>query len=169
MPLGPWRKKNKPAKEHLVDNEELSCGHAGAATLSKTAPTGAGLPPPPVSLRPKLVFHTQLAHGSSTGRVEGFTNVKELYAKIAEAFKIAPPEVSAYAGARRWVVMRSRVERMRPKEGDTRGSSGRNELPPRGVWASPFRDGVRSSVAPGGAGRGGWGHRVRMPPGRLSW
>lgn len=94
MPLGPWRKKNKPTKEHLVDNEELSGGHAGAGTLDKSAPNRAGLPPPPANLRPKLVFHTQLAHGSPTGRIEGFTNVKELYAKIAEAFKINPPEVS---------------------------------------------------------------------------
>uniref|UniRef100_H3CKV4 GIPC PDZ domain containing family, member 2 n=2 Tax=Tetraodon nigroviridis TaxID=99883 RepID=H3CKV4_TETNG len=93
MPLGPWRKKNKPTKEHLVDNEELSGGHAGAGTLSKSATNRAGLPPLPVNQRPKLVFHTQLAHGSPTGRIEGFTNVKELYAKIAEAFKISPPEI----------------------------------------------------------------------------
>lgn len=93
MPLGPWRKKNKPTKEHLVENEEVSGGHAGAGTLTKPAVNGAGLPPPPANLRPKLVFHTQLAHGSPTGRIEGFTNVKELYAKIAEAFNISPPEV----------------------------------------------------------------------------
>lgn len=94
MPLGPWRKKNKPTKEHLVENEELSGGQAGAGTLSKSAMNRAGLPPPPANLRPKLVFHTQLAHGSPTGRIEGFANVKELYARIAEAFKINPPEVS---------------------------------------------------------------------------
>ncbi|ERE72324.1 PDZ domain-containing protein GIPC3-like protein [Cricetulus griseus] len=34
-----------------------------------------------------------LAHGSPTGRIEGFTNVRELYAKIAEAFGIAPTEI----------------------------------------------------------------------------
>ncbi|NXE43336.1 GIPC3 protein, partial [Ptilorrhoa leucosticta] len=43
--------------------------------------------------RPRLVFHTQLAHGSPTGRIEGFTNVKELYAKIAEVFDISPTEI----------------------------------------------------------------------------
>lgn len=97
MPLGPWRKKNKSTKEHLVENEEVSGGHAGAASLSnKSAVNGAGLPPPPANLRPKLVFHTQLAHGSPTGRIEGFTNVKELYGKIAEAFNISPPEVRAH-------------------------------------------------------------------------
>lgn len=76
-----------------MDNEEVSGGHAGAGSLSKSAVNGAGLPPPPANLRPKLVFHTQLAHGSPTGRIEGFTNVKELYAKIAEAFNISPPEI----------------------------------------------------------------------------
>ncbi|NWY06685.1 GIPC3 protein, partial [Nothoprocta ornata] len=40
-----------------------------------------------------LVFHTQLAHGSPTGRIEGFTNVRELYAKIAEVFGISPTEI----------------------------------------------------------------------------
>uniref|UniRef100_A0A3B3VWV8 GIPC1-3 GH1 domain-containing protein n=1 Tax=Poecilia latipinna TaxID=48699 RepID=A0A3B3VWV8_9TELE len=94
MPYGPWKKKNKATKEHLVENEELSGGHAGAGSLGKSAVNGAGLPPPPASLRPKLVFHTQLAHGSPTGRIEGFTNVKELYGKIAEAFNISPPDVS---------------------------------------------------------------------------
>ncbi|XP_015440591.1 PDZ domain-containing protein GIPC3 [Pteropus alecto] len=42
---------------------------------------------------PRLVFRTQLAHGSPTGKIEGFTNVRELYAKIAEAFGIAPTEI----------------------------------------------------------------------------
>lgn len=96
MPLGPWRKKNK-SKEHLVDNEEVGGGHAGSAgSFAKSGSNGAGLPPPPANLRPKLVFHTQLAHGSPTGRIEGFANVKELYGKIAEAFNISPPEVSAH-------------------------------------------------------------------------
>ncbi|XP_065810334.1 PDZ domain-containing protein GIPC2 [Labrus bergylta] len=93
MPLGPWRKKNKSTKEHLVENEEVGGGHAGAGSHAKTAVNGAGLPPPPANLRPKLVFHTQLAHGSPTGRIEGFTNVKELYGKIAEAFNLNPPEL----------------------------------------------------------------------------
>ncbi|NWZ68765.1 GIPC3 protein, partial [Acrocephalus arundinaceus] len=47
----------------------------------------------PPRTRPRLVFHTQLAHGSPTGRIEGFTNVKELYAKIAEVFNISPTEI----------------------------------------------------------------------------
>ncbi|XP_053906476.1 PDZ domain-containing protein GIPC3 isoform X1 [Cuculus canorus] len=51
------------------------------------------LAPRPPRARPRLVFHTQLAHGSPTGRIEGFTNVKELYAKIAEVFSISPTEI----------------------------------------------------------------------------
>lgn len=43
--------------------------------------------------RPKLVFHTQLAHGSATARIEGFSNVKELYAKIADALGIPKDEI----------------------------------------------------------------------------
>ncbi|XP_034737538.1 PDZ domain-containing protein GIPC3 isoform X2 [Etheostoma cragini] len=63
-------------------------------------PTAPPLPPPSPPLsepleypRPKLIFHTQLAHGSPTGRIHGFTNVKELYAKIAEVFNISPSEI----------------------------------------------------------------------------
>lgn len=50
-------------------------------------------PAPAPRARPRLVFRTQLAHGSPTGKIEGFTNVRELYAKIAEAFGIAPTEI----------------------------------------------------------------------------
>ncbi|NXM94590.1 GIPC3 protein, partial [Sylvia borin] len=55
-------------------------------------PPGPAAPRAPRT-RPRLVFHTQLAHGSPTGRIEGFTNVKELYAKIAEVFNISPTEI----------------------------------------------------------------------------
>jgi hypothetical protein len=37
---------------------------------------------------PKFIFYCQLAHGSPTCEIQGFTNVKELYAKISESFKI---------------------------------------------------------------------------------
>ncbi|XP_028834133.1 PDZ domain-containing protein GIPC1-like [Denticeps clupeoides] len=83
MPLGLRKKKSKSREtSNLVENEE-----AAAAAAAN------GLPPPPADLRPKLVFHTQLAHGSPTGRIEGFTNVKELYGKIAEAFRVASDQI----------------------------------------------------------------------------
>ncbi|XP_024247941.2 PDZ domain-containing protein GIPC1 [Oncorhynchus tshawytscha] len=92
MPLGLRRKKNKSRESsNLVENEEVG-GHATGSSVKSTA-NGAGLPPPPANLRPKLVFHTQLAHGSPTGRIEGFTNVKELYGKIADTFNLSPPEI----------------------------------------------------------------------------
>ena len=43
--------------------------------------------------KPKLIFHCQLAHGSPTGLISGFTNVKELYNKIAECYEIQPTDV----------------------------------------------------------------------------
>ncbi|KAF7690931.1 PDZ domain-containing protein GIPC1 [Silurus meridionalis] len=98
MPLGLGRRKKASP---LVENEEaepiraglnvdgLDIGRVGIAE----GVTQEGLPPPPTNLRPRLIFHTQLAHGSPTGRIEGFSNVRELYAKIGEAFAIPPAEV----------------------------------------------------------------------------
>jgi hypothetical protein len=42
----------------------------------------------------KLVFHCQLAHGSPTGLISGFNNVKELYKKVADCFEIEVATVS---------------------------------------------------------------------------
>ncbi|NXM79692.1 GIPC1 protein, partial [Oenanthe oenanthe] len=41
----------------------------------------------------RLQFHTQLAHGSPTGRVEGFGSARELYARIGAAFGIHPAQI----------------------------------------------------------------------------
>lgn len=102
MPLGLGRRKKASP---LVENEEAEPIRAGlnvpgldgldvgVVGLGEGA-ASEGLPPPPSSLRPRLIFHTQLAHGSPTGRIEGFSNVRELYAKIGEAFGIPPSEVS---------------------------------------------------------------------------
>lgn len=53
---------------------------------------------PPSSPAPssQLVFHCQLAHGSPTAFVSGFSNVIELYQKIAEQFDMPVTEVSTY-------------------------------------------------------------------------
>ncbi|KAJ7989606.1 hypothetical protein DPEC_G00306270 [Dallia pectoralis] len=101
MPLGLGRRKKASP---LVENEEAEPIRAGLNVPGmddldgsglglRDGATQEGLPPPPTSLRPRLIFHTQLAHGSPTGRIEGFSNVRELYAKIGEAFGITPPEV----------------------------------------------------------------------------
>uniref|UniRef100_A0A673ND67 PDZ domain-containing protein GIPC3-like n=1 Tax=Sinocyclocheilus rhinocerous TaxID=307959 RepID=A0A673ND67_9TELE len=65
----------------------------------RTVPSAPPLPQePPPCPRPKLVFHAQLAHGSPTGRIHGFTNVRELYARIAEVFNISASEVQRVFG-----------------------------------------------------------------------
>jgi len=43
--------------------------------------------------RPRLVFHCQLAQGSPTGIISGFTNVKELYHKIAECYDMPATDI----------------------------------------------------------------------------
>lgn len=89
MPLGLRVKKKAKSRETcaLVEGEQ-----AGAE--------GSHLPAPP---RPpaRLVFYTQLAHGSATGRVEDFSSIRELYTKIAGVFEISPSEVRARCPGRR--------------------------------------------------------------------
>lgn len=49
-----------------------------------------------VSPQPKtttLTFRCQLAHGSPTGLISGFTNVKELYQKIADCYDMSADEI----------------------------------------------------------------------------
>lgn len=66
--------------------------------------------------RPSLVFHCQLAHGSPMGLISDFSNVRELYQKIAECYDLPAEEVSSRrrrreAGAQRemiWQIIMSR-------------------------------------------------------------
>jgi len=46
-----------------------------------------------VPYKPKLAFHCQQAQGSPTGIISGFTNVKELYKKIADCYDMDPSEI----------------------------------------------------------------------------
>ncbi|NXH09329.1 GIPC2 protein, partial [Bucco capensis] len=79
MPLGLRNKRKDKSKEtsKLVESEAVPSAPA-------TAPAAGAS---------RLQFHTQLAHGSPTGRVEGFGSARELYAKIGEAFCIDPGEI----------------------------------------------------------------------------
>ncbi|XP_022240370.1 PDZ domain-containing protein GIPC1-like [Limulus polyphemus] len=45
--------------------------------------------------KPKLVFHCQQAQGSPTGIISGFTNIRELYQKIAECYDFPVSEKGA--------------------------------------------------------------------------
>lgn len=86
MPLGLGNKKKGKAKDtsRLVDSE--AAAPAAPPPAAAAAPAGAGS-------ASRLQFHAQLAHGSPTGRVEGFGSARELYTKVAEAFGIAPAEI----------------------------------------------------------------------------
>ncbi|NP_001038783.2 PDZ domain-containing protein GIPC3 [Danio rerio] len=80
--------------EAMSPGPQDSTGPPGDEESQSTVPSAPPLPPDAAPCpRPKLVFHTQLAHGSPTGRIHGFTNVRELYAKIAEVFNISPSEI----------------------------------------------------------------------------
>ena len=95
-------KKNR-SKENIADTapnttynssprpaEAPSTNGSAGQTQSEVVPRHDPPPPP----RPKLVFHCQQAHGSPTGIISGFTNVKELYQKIAECYDMAVDDVS---------------------------------------------------------------------------
>lgn len=73
----------------------------GKSEQISSKPTGKSAAPPTPETetppRPKLVFHCQQAQGSPTGVISGFTNVKELYQKIAECYDLKPSEVCMMA------------------------------------------------------------------------
>uniref|UniRef100_A0A1B6FM06 PDZ domain-containing protein n=1 Tax=Cuerna arida TaxID=1464854 RepID=A0A1B6FM06_9HEMI len=66
----------KPSPQH-VNGVVRSAGDVAMATEHK----------------PKLVFHCQQAQGSPTGLISGFSNVKELYQKIAECYDFPAEEI----------------------------------------------------------------------------
>ncbi|XP_070564404.1 PDZ domain-containing protein GIPC1-like [Ptychodera flava] len=119
MPLFPSRKKDKRVKtEQLTENTEdlpdsanqrnameqngASGGQPALPNQSSPASSpggvyGTAVPPRGPyygkDKRPRLVFHCQLAHGSPTGKIEGFTNVEELYKAIGEAFAMPADQI----------------------------------------------------------------------------
>lgn len=60
-------------------------------------PVTAPVPPPPSdnnnTMAKQLIFHCQLAHGSQTGFITGFSSVRELYQKIADYYEFPVEEV----------------------------------------------------------------------------
>ncbi|XP_048108876.1 PDZ domain-containing protein GIPC3 [Alosa alosa] len=54
---------------------------------------GSSAPGPPPCVRPRLVFHAQLAHGSPTGRIHGFLAIKGALRQDRRAFSISPSEI----------------------------------------------------------------------------
>lgn len=95
MPIFGGQKK-QPIERRRLNNMAVE----GEKPATPPLPPPPGLEPPrrvpPPSLFPsrhELIFHCQLAHGSPTREIKDFSNVKELYARIAEVFGISPSEV----------------------------------------------------------------------------
>ena len=95
----PLFNKKKSRESAAMDGEQN--GKAQPPNGSAAGPTEDGGPKSAsqggdaaAKARPKLVFHCQKAHGSPTGMISGFTNVKELYQKIAETYEMSPAEVN---------------------------------------------------------------------------
>ncbi|EGI63209.1 PDZ domain-containing protein GIPC1 [Acromyrmex echinatior] len=90
---------NHQHHQHQTGNDN---GHDNDANDNGTGSrSGNGAPPlqheqtrsPPRDPRPStLVFHCQLAHGSPTGLISDFSNVRELYQKIAERYDLPAEE-----------------------------------------------------------------------------
>ncbi|XP_074640757.1 PDZ domain-containing protein GIPC3-like [Tubulanus polymorphus] len=93
------KKKDSPLQEQppsMMDGEygttpqnhqQQQQQHANGSASSAAA-TGAAAEGDMNKARPKFQFHCQLAQGSPTGIISGFTNVKELYLKISECYGI---------------------------------------------------------------------------------
>ncbi|XP_022902471.1 PDZ domain-containing protein GIPC3 [Onthophagus taurus] len=84
-------KKNKKVQPSVppmetLDNNNVTKNNQAYQKQYSNEPTS------PIG-KPQLVFHCQLAHGSPTGFISGFSNVKELYEKIAEHFEFNVSEV----------------------------------------------------------------------------
>ncbi|KAL0604033.1 PDZ domain-containing protein GIPC2 [Plecturocebus cupreus] len=136
MPLRLRAKKKAKSKEVAGPVEGEPTGAEGGSVSASPAPAH------------KLVFHAQLAHGSATGRVEGFSSIQELYAKIAGAFQISPSEV------RRQVLSLARLSPRRagfggPRRVERRFPEGQIRCPvdppgvSRGDVSGPSREGKR--------------------------
>uniref|UniRef100_A0A6B2EHK1 Putative rgs-gaip n=1 Tax=Phlebotomus kandelakii TaxID=1109342 RepID=A0A6B2EHK1_9DIPT len=98
MPLF-HKKAVKPVQYHENNNSVHPQSHAPANHLPPSANGSKSeiksqppLPPSPTS-PVQLMFHCQLAHGSPTGFITGFSSVKELYQKIAEYYDFPTDEI----------------------------------------------------------------------------
>ncbi|KAK8778898.1 hypothetical protein V5799_019757, partial [Amblyomma americanum] len=92
MPL--FGKKKRDSDSASPDGDADANGAPGGSPTANgggvhPAPSPAGSAVDGLSKnvpKPKLVFHCQQAQGSPTGIISGFSNIKELYLKIAECY-----------------------------------------------------------------------------------
>ena len=97
MPL--FKSRRRDEEGPLTDEKPPlpSMGEPESPYLERPAPSAPPAAPPPerpdTPPQQKLVFHCQLAHGSPTGIISGFGNVKELYQRIADCYEMEASEV----------------------------------------------------------------------------
>ncbi|KAF0293096.1 PDZ domain-containing protein GIPC1 [Amphibalanus amphitrite] len=84
---------NRPRRRGDADSPVNGRSGSDGGSSSGGSPGPGQERRPESPARPKLVFHCQLAHGSPTGIISGFTNVKELYQKIADCYDLPVSEV----------------------------------------------------------------------------
>lgn len=90
MPLFNRPRRREEEEGHHVNGQPESVRPSAPPAQPEELPSQRPDTPP----RPRLVFHCQLAHGSPTGIISGFANVKELYQRIASCFDMSMEEVS---------------------------------------------------------------------------
>lgn len=92
-PVPPPRNMSSSANSPLGNHNQQS--NSGASDKGyQFEPVDNGIISRSNVTKPKLVFHCQQAQGSPTGLISGFSNVKELYQKIAECYEFPVDDVS---------------------------------------------------------------------------
>ncbi|XP_037949466.1 PDZ domain-containing protein GIPC3-like [Teleopsis dalmanni] len=86
----PLFSKKTPKTESNLQNDNNNTAN-GKPTTNGTAAV-ARVSDPNIT-KPQLIFHCQLAHGSPTGLITGFSSVRELYIKIAECYDMPVEDI----------------------------------------------------------------------------
>lgn len=94
MPLFNKKTPTKAGSPTNTTTTAASNGHDQIMTQQQSQQSMTKQPP---AVPPQLVFHCQLANGSPTALIFGFSSVKELYQKIAECYDISVDEVTNYS------------------------------------------------------------------------
>jgi hypothetical protein len=86
-----FKKRTQKKESNIVPETN---GDASDTKHHENSTKTASERPPDQSVgRPKLVFHCQQAQGSPTGLISGFSNVRELYQKIAECYEFPADDI----------------------------------------------------------------------------
>ncbi|TRY75748.1 hypothetical protein TCAL_01631 [Tigriopus californicus] len=88
-PYSPSQDRGEPDGGYEGDNR-VEQGRTPIPNAHLSAHEDNNVQPDP---KPKLTFHCQQAQGSPTGIISGFTNVKELYQKIAVCYDLKPSDI----------------------------------------------------------------------------